>query len=59
MGSKLKFFTCKDSRMDCRNRTEEGRCRILCNTEFTNKDGSAKPCTFYKTKKQETLDNDI
>lgn len=50
---------CKDSRMDCRNRTEEGRCRILCNTEFTNKDGSAKPCTFYKTKKQETLDNDI
>lgn len=41
---------CKDSRMDCRNRTEEGRCRILCNTEFTNKDGSAKPCTFYKRK---------
>ena len=50
---------CKDSRIDCLNRTVEGRCKILCNTEFTNKDGSAKTCTFYKTNKQGTLDNDI
>lgn len=50
MASKLKLFTCKDTRMDCRNRTMEGKCRILCNTDFTDKDGTARLCTFYKQK---------
>lgn len=27
------------------NRTEEGRCRILCNTDFKDND-----CSFYKSK---------
>jgi hypothetical protein len=45
MGSKLKLLKCKNSKNDCLKRTEDGRCRILNNTEFKNKE-----CPFYKSK---------
>lgn len=47
MGSKLKLLKCKNSKNDCLKRTEDGRCRILNNTEFKNKE-----CPFYKSQKQ-------
>lgn len=45
MGSKLKLLKCNHTKTDCVKRIEDGRCRILCNTEF--KDNN---CTFYKSK---------
>lgn len=47
MGSKLKLLKCIHANTDCRNRIEDGRCRILCNTEFKDNE-----CTFYKPKNQ-------
>ena len=57
MGSKLKLLKCKNSKNDCLKRTEDGRCRILNNTEFKNKDGTERLCPFYKPK--EILSNEI
>lgn len=47
MGSKLKLVKCTEIKNDCIKRTEEGRCRILNNTDFKNKE-----CPFYKSQKQ-------
>ena len=45
MGNKLKLLKCNHTKSDFVKRTEDGRCRILCNTEFKDNE-----CTFYKPK---------
>lgn len=51
MASKLKLLVCKHIKTDCKNRTEEGRCRILCNTDFKD-----NICVFYKIKQGGKID---
>lgn len=42
------FMECKNIKKDCfANR--KGACRALSDTNFKNKDGTYKPCPFYKT----------
>jgi len=57
VASKLKLLKCKKIKIDCMHCSEDGRCRILNNTEFQNKDGTERLCPFYKPK--EILSNEI